>query len=72
MSKTLQFNSMSSLISLPKTGLFLGDSLIVSGMVENPTATSRRVKVGIRVVRVSDLRLTLCLSTTANNISLLC
>ena len=42
-------------MSLPKTGLYLGESLIVSGLVENPTGTSRRVKVGIRVVRVSDL-----------------
>lgn len=53
MEKTLQFNGMSSLISLPRTGFYLGDKLVVSGVVENPTSSSRRVKVGIRVVRVS-------------------
>ncbi|XP_067948646.1 uncharacterized protein [Watersipora subatra] len=49
--KPLQFNGMNSLISLPKTGLFLGDNLLVSALVENPTQTSRRVKIGVRVVR---------------------
>ncbi|KAF6029017.1 hypothetical protein EB796_012677 [Bugula neritina] len=49
--KTLQFNSLSALISLPKTGFYLGQKLVVGGVVENPTSSSRKVKVGIRVVR---------------------
>ena len=51
--KVLQFNGMSALITLPKTGFYLGDSLVVSGRVENPSNTSKKVKVGLRVVRVS-------------------
>ena len=53
--KVLQFNGMSALITLPKTGFYLGDSLVVSGRVENPSNTSKKVKVGLRVVRVSLL-----------------
>ena len=52
--KVLQFNGMSALITLPKTGFYLGDSLVVSGRVENPSNTSKKVKVGLRVVRVSS------------------
>lgn len=49
----LPFQSLSAVITLPKTGFYLGEELTVRGVVSNPTSSSRKVKVGVCIIRVS-------------------
>jgi len=47
-------NILTAQITLPRTGFFLGDRLNVSGLITNTSSSSRKVKVGIKIVRVSS------------------